>query len=72
MGFKYYDLTKILKTNADYMIIIGERSNGKTYATLKYGLEEYFKNGSTMGYIRRWEEDFRSGKIGKISLEKIK
>ena len=53
MGFKYYDLTKILKTNADYMIIIGERSNGKTYATLKYGLEEYFKNGSTMGYIRR-------------------
>lgn len=62
MAFKYYDLTKILKTGADYLIIIGERSNGKTYATLKYGLEKYFKDGSTMGYIRRWEEDFRSGK----------
>ena len=27
---KYYTLKKILAENADYNIIIGERSNGKT------------------------------------------
>ena len=40
-------------------MIIGERSNGKTYGTIKYGLEEYFKNGGEIAIIRRMEEDFR-------------
>ena len=34
MKKQYYSLKKILAENADYNIIIGERSNGKTYATL--------------------------------------
>ncbi len=36
---KYYNLNAILKTNSTYNVIIGERSNGKTYATLKYGVK---------------------------------
>ena len=32
---KYYSLKKIMSENADYNIIIGERSNGKTYAVLE-------------------------------------
>ena len=37
---EFYSLDNILKNNAHYNIIIGERSNGKTYACLKYGLEK--------------------------------
>lgn len=60
---KYYSLDEIKKCDAQYNIIYGERSNGKTYATLKELLEEYVKNGSQFAYLRRWEEDFR-GKRG--------
>lgn len=61
---KFYSLTKILKRKAKYNIIYGERSNGKTYAVLKYGLEKYIKSGDEMAIIRRWGEDFK-GKRGQ-------
>lgn len=54
---KYYDLKNILSYNCDYNLIIGERSNGKTYACLKYVLENYIKTGKQGAYIRRWRED---------------
>jgi len=56
---KFYSLDKILSKKADYNIIFGERSNGKTYAALKYGIEQYIKTGKQMAYIRRWREDLR-------------
>ena len=40
---KYYSLNKINKKNATYNVIFGERSNGKTYATLKQVLEKLKK-----------------------------
>ena len=60
----YYSLKNILKKNAVYNVIFGERSNGKTYATLKHGLEQYFNDGSQIAYIRRWKEDI-TGKRGQ-------
>ena len=60
---KFYSLKNILKCNAQYNIIFGERSNGKTYAVLKYGLDKWKENKSQMGIIRRWAEDFK-GKRG--------
>lgn len=56
---KYYRLTNILKTDAQYYMIIGQRSNGKTYAVLEYMINEYFKNGSEFAIIRRWLDDFK-------------
>ncbi len=60
---KYYSLTNILSKNAQYNIIFGERSNGKTYAILKHIIEEYCKTGHQGALVRRWKEDFR-GKRG--------
>ena len=54
---KYYSLDNILKKNSVYNVIFGERSNGKTYAVLKYAIEQYFKNGGQIAIIRRWKED---------------
>lgn len=56
---KFYSLTNILAKNADYNIIFGERSNGKTYACLEYMVREYVANGKQGAYIRRWREDLR-------------
>ena len=55
---KYYSLKRILEYNATYNIIFGERSNGKTYAVLKYAFEEYMKTGHQLAIVRRWDEDF--------------
>ena len=56
---KFWDIRNILSKHAKYNVIFGERSNGKTYGVLQYGLEQYFEHGSRIGIIRRWEEDFR-------------
>ena len=60
----YYSLKNILKKKAVFNVIFGERSNGKTYTTLKHGLEQYFKDGSQLAYVRRWKEDI-TGKRGQ-------
>lgn len=69
---KYYTLDKILEYNADYNIIYGERSNGKTTAVLGYALKRYIESGFTeqLGIIRRWEEDYK-GKNGTQMFEAI-
>lgn len=54
---KYYSLDKIVSKKATYNVIMGERSNGKTYAALKYGLEQYLKDGKELAVVRRWKED---------------
>lgn len=61
---KYYSLKKILAKKADYNLIFGERSNGKTYAALEYALRKYVTTGEQSAYIRRWRTDI-VGKRGE-------
>jgi len=64
---KYYSLDRILKHNAVYNVIIGERSNGKTYSVLKYAINEYFNgNGGELAIVRRWQEDVRGQRASGI------
>lgn len=60
---QYYSLSPILKEKAHYNLIIGERSNGKTYSVLQYGIRLYVKSGYKyqVAWLRRMQEDF----IGK-------
>lgn len=69
---KYYSLENILKENADYNIIYGERSNGKTTAVEAYGLKDHIDSGyiNQLAIIRRWEEDYK-GKNGSQMFEGI-
>lgn len=67
---RFYDLKAILSKEAQYNIVFGERSNGKTYAVLKYGLMQYVKNGSQLAIIRRWRDDF-VGKRGVTMFDAI-
>lgn len=69
---KYYSLDRILAEDADYNIIYGERSNGKTTAVLYYALKKYIESdcNDQMAIIRRWETDFK-GKNGQQMFEGI-
>lgn len=70
MRQKFYSLRAILSKGAQYNVIFGERSNGKTYAVLKYGLEQFINDGSQLAIVRRWQTDF-TGKRGATMFDAI-
>lgn len=57
-------LPQLLEANCEYLLIYGQRSNGKTYALLEHCLKQYFEKGHEFAYIRRWGDDLR-GANGK-------
>ena len=54
---RYYNRDAIDATEASYRLIIGQRSNGKTYSVLKTILEQYLDEGKRSAYIRRYAEE---------------
>lgn len=68
--YKYYSLDRIKAVKAQYNLIIGERSNGKTYACLLEVLKRFIKTGEQGAYVRRYKEDFR-GKRGESLFSAI-
>lgn len=67
---RFYSLKNILATDSIYNIIVGERSNGKTYSVLKYAVSRYVKTGEQLAIIRRWGDDF-NGKGGAQYFENL-
>ena len=66
--FEFYDVHKLLKAYPDcyYYVVFGERSNGKTYSSLQYALEEYVKSGNQFAYLRRYAEDIRPKNLSNL------
>lgn len=62
----YYSLKKIDSKNALYNIIIGQRSNGKTYSVIEKAIKAYFKTGARCAYLRRFKEDLTPRNIGEL------
>lgn len=56
---KYYTLDRILEKDCQYNVLLGERSNGKSYAVKAYCLERAYKHGEQFAYLRRWREDIK-------------
>lgn len=57
LSMKYYTLDRVKALDAHYMMIVGERSNGKTTAVLMDILERYSKNEGNGVYLRQMEAD---------------
>lgn len=60
MGIKqiHYNLDNILKLNANFNLIYGEKSNGKSYQVKhKIGVLHYLETGMRFILLRRWRED---------------
>lgn len=69
---QYWSPTKILELGADYNVIYGLRSNGKTTGVEGYAITEYINSGykNQLAIIRRWEEDYK-GKNGTQMFDGI-
>ena len=63
---EFYSLEPILSKNATYNMIIGERSNGKTYAVLKYSLQQWWDGKGQVAIVRRWKEDITGRRASEI------
>ena len=69
MKQKYYNIENLLKQKAEYNILLGERSNGKSYAVKYMCLWEAYHKADyltkkpkaryQLGYIRRWREEIK-------------
>lgn len=70
-GLKFYSLKKIDSRDAHYNMIIGERSNGKTFSVLEKIIRNYRETGEQGAYIRRWDDDFKRGR-GQQVFEGLK
>lgn len=57
---KYYDISNLLSTNAHYMMLLGERANGKSYQVKKTVLEAAYNNHRWFVYLRRYQADIRT------------
>lgn len=63
---KWYDLSNILKHEGQYYVILGERSNGKSYALNKYIIDRFFQYGEEFAYVKRFEEDIKRKYMGEV------
>jgi hypothetical protein len=52
----YYDISKLLETQSQYYILLGQRANGKSYQVKKTAIEKAM-NGEKFVYLRRWVKD---------------
>lgn len=64
--YKYYSLKKILATDSLYNVVIGPRSNGKTYDSLDYALRKYVDDGEQFAYLRRYAIDIETKRMREL------
>ena len=55
MKQKYYSLKNILKHKAQYNILLGERSNGKSYSVKEKSISDAYNDIGKFIYLRRWD-----------------
>lgn len=55
----YYDITNILSTHAQYIMLLGQRANGKSYQVKKTVILDALKNGKRFVYLRRYKSDIK-------------
>lgn len=72
----YYNITNLLKTKAQYMMLLGQRANGKSYQVkdvmlhdanepyvIKNILERSYEGDVKFIYLRRWKEDIKAKSV---------
>lgn len=63
---EYYNLNPIREMKCQYNMVMGERSNGKTYSVLELILKNWWESGKQGAYIRRWKEDYRGKRATQL------
>lgn len=56
---KYYSVEKIMSYRCTYNILLGQRSNGKSYSVKKECVKEAFLGMGDLIYLRRWKLELK-------------
>lgn len=59
----YYDITKVLATGARYIMLLGQRANGKSYQVKETCLKHAYKTSRKFVYLRRWQADIKAKSV---------
>lgn len=59
MGFVKCSAIKKIAANNDIIIVLGERSNGKSFAVKEYLIKAAYKDNEQFAYLRRYAEDIK-------------
>lgn len=60
---KFYNNKKILEKDANYNILLGERSNGKSYCIKEYCVRNAFQGKGKFIYLRRYRDDVKESLV---------
>lgn len=60
---QYYDISNMLKTEAQYMMLLGQRANGKSYQAKKTVITSAYKGEGKFVLLRRWHEDIKAATV---------
>lgn len=60
---RYYDIKNVLSTGAQYIMLLGQRANGKSYQAKKTVLTKAYKTGEKFVYLRRYREDIKQKSV---------
>lgn len=63
MKRNYYNISNLLKTNAQYLMLLGQRSNGKSYQVKKTILEDAYNDKGYFVYLRRYRADLKQAYV---------
>lgn len=56
---EYYDISSLLSTKAEYMMMLGKRANGKSYQVKTTVIKEAYEKGNKFVYLRRYIADLK-------------
>ena len=62
---EYYSIDNLILTDAEYMIMLGQRANGKSYQAKYTVLKDAYNNGKKFVYLRRWKDDIKAASVEK-------
>lgn len=71
LNIKWYSLNNILEHKAQYYMIFGERSNGKSFAVDTYVIDKFFEDGSEFVFVKRFEEDLKPKYMSQVFADDL-
>lgn len=62
---EYYHIDELLAREANYYIVYGERSNGKSYSAKDFALKHFIDSGMKFIYLRRFDSDINKSLVNQ-------
>ena len=59
----YYNIENLLATKAQYLMLLGQRANGKSYQVKKTVLEDAYHDKGKFVYLRRFRADLKQAYV---------